>query len=754
MKKLCSVCLILALFLSVFAVMPAHAATVVHKGFEVSSSNGDVDWNAVKNAGTVNFAMLQAYNGTEKDDAFEANYANATAAGVPLGASMVLTAKTPTTAKTQVGNLLKALENKPFLYAICIYVGGDTYGSMNKATVTSIASTALATLQAGNYFTVLYMDYTFSKNNIDTDTLKQSYALCIGSGSDNDAWLMRRTSKTGKVAGVKGNVALFNTYHDFPTTIRQKGLNNVITAKGNWNGIAWDQRDNEWAWNYFGAGSVYDTACGILSTCNAINYMTGAFPDHASAKSFILDWANYAHNIGGYNPGPYGSDGGYRYIMFGTDISNPPPLQTKYGATYNFTMPITWTEVWNGANGGNNNIYVNTQTALKNYLANGAVAIAHVPGHFICLADYDPATDKFLVLDSYDYWTRENTYCDGVEWVTAAKLSGGLPALTVGGYCVLQPTVASTPEPEQTNKYPYVSGSQYMLYDGETTFEVAGDETTKTNIYLHYEDTQGDSSLKMDCTSPTSGSNNKGGYASQLLKASSNLSNYKNFGIDIYLPNDLKGIHAFKVGFYSNNREVASVRISMNDWAKGWHNITIPKSEISGNLTAVDALTYTWTNTARVKDATYILVDNVRMNNGSSSVVKSEGEQVKDMIDALPSIVVLADASAIQEVRTYYTSLAETEKAKVTNLSKLEKAEADLAALQGGTYELGDVNGDQRVDAKDALDVLKFAVGKSNLSEAQMVAAEVVGDNAINAKDALEILKYSVGKIAKFPIQG
>lgn len=68
-------------------------------------------------------------------------------------------------------------------------------------------------------------------------------------------------------------------------------------------------------------------------------------------------------------------------------------------------------------------------------------------------------------------------------------------------------------------------------------------------------------------------------------------------------------------------------------------------------------------------------------------------------------------------------------------------------------YSLGDVNSDQKVDAKDALWVLKYAVGKIQFTENQLQAAEVTGDGLCNAKDALEILKFSVSKIHKFPIE-
>ena len=62
------------------------------------------------------------------------------------------------------------------------------------------------------------------------------------------------------------------------------------------------------------------------------------------------------------------------------------------------------------------------------------------------------------------------------------------------------------------------------------------------------------------------------------------------------------------------------------------------------------------------------------------------------------------------------------------------------------TVLLGDVNGDTKINAKDVFLVLKYAVGKIQLTQEQIQGGEVNGDGFINAKDALEILKYSVEK--------
>lgn len=63
-----------------------------------------------------------------------------------------------------------------------------------------------------------------------------------------------------------------------------------------------------------------------------------------------------------------------------------------------------------------------------------------------------------------------------------------------------------------------------------------------------------------------------------------------------------------------------------------------------------------------------------------------------------------------------------------------------------GGQGMGDLNGDTKIDAKDALQVLKYAVGKAEFTIVQELNADVNEDSSINAKDALEMLKYSVGK--------
>ncbi|MBR4867879.1 MAG: dockerin type I repeat-containing protein, partial [Clostridia bacterium] len=65
----------------------------------------------------------------------------------------------------------------------------------------------------------------------------------------------------------------------------------------------------------------------------------------------------------------------------------------------------------------------------------------------------------------------------------------------------------------------------------------------------------------------------------------------------------------------------------------------------------------------------------------------------------------------------------------------------------------GDVDGDGKISAADALEVLKAVVGNVTLTEEQTIVADVDGDNRISAADALDILKKVVGKIDQFPVE-
>ncbi len=135
---------------------------------------------------------------------------------------------------------------------------------------------------------------------------------------------------------------------------------------------------------------------------------------------------------------------------------------------------------------------------------------------------------------------------------------------------------------------------------------------------------------------------------------------------------------------------------------------------------------------------------------------KAAAKQVDDLIDAL-DVKTLDDEPAVVAAREAYEALTDAQKAYVTKLAQLEAAEQAIQDLKNVvppveiTY--GDVDGDGKVSAADALEVLKSVVGKVTLTDEQKTAADVDGSGKVDATDALDILKKVVGNIDKFPVE-
>lgn len=173
------------------------------------------------------------------------------------------------------------------------------------------------------------------------------------------------------------------------------------------------QNDTKWtgAQYTYGTGTLRATGCGIFSLVNAVGYLTGL-------DMGVPNVASWAYSIGGYNAG--GADGTYRFELY-------PYVEAKYGEQYGFTVNI---------NGGNGWWSTVNNSTLKNHLANGGVAVAHVPNHFIALVGYNSSIDKFHVMDSYPTNARDSY--PGDVWLSSSHLTT-VTAMKVDWWFLISP---------------------------------------------------------------------------------------------------------------------------------------------------------------------------------------------------------------------------------------------------------------------------------------------------------------------------
>lgn len=144
---------------------------------------------------------------------------------------------------------------------------------------------------------------------------------------------------------------------------------------------------------------------------------------------------------------------------------------------------------------------------------------------------------------------------------------------------------------------------------------------------------------------------------------------------------------------------------------------------------------------------------NLRMtvdNKGYSSLklnVKPDNVRFKSSDESIATIDASGNITAVSEGKVRITAiLDETLVAKCDLSVKAEEpiiSESPETTIQPIGAVFGDVDGNGKVDAADALEVLKYAARLRDLSENEFRNADVTKSNSVDASDALKILKYA-----------
>lgn len=225
----------------------------------------------------------------------------------------------------------------------------------------------------------------------------------------------------------------------------------------------YQQGDSRWGSVVYGSWTVAESGCGILSTVNAVNYLTGNF-------IHPTELAQWAHDNDYYN-GSYGQ-GTTRWTMYAN-------VTAAFGDKYGFKV----SDLQSGT------IY---SPSLVNHLTCGGAVIVHVPNHFMAINAYDSSTGKFLVYDSSANLEKRNTSVSG-SWLTADQIHTNANT-KVDWFCLVtrtgSQTVTPTPTPTAYTVSASVAGGFGSVHFGEgvTSAKVAAGtrvnfQTTPTNGY-------------------------------------------------------------------------------------------------------------------------------------------------------------------------------------------------------------------------------------------------------------------------------
>ena len=206
------------------------------KGLDVSKFQGEVDWERVKAAG-YRFAMLRAgYGFNTVDPQFHRNASECNRIGLPIGTYWFCYAATPSSAVQEADGCLDTIAGYKLEYPVCYdieqasidYVSGEGVRitpSLAKQLVKSFCDR----IEEKGYYAMFYTNKIFLDQYLGRDIARR-YALWYARYADTfdgtDCAMWQYTSQ-GSVPGISGNVDLNLSYVDFPSVIRDAGLNRL-----------------------------------------------------------------------------------------------------------------------------------------------------------------------------------------------------------------------------------------------------------------------------------------------------------------------------------------------------------------------------------------------------------------------------------------------------------------------------------------------------------------------------------------------
>lgn len=209
------------------------------KGIDVSKHQGKIDWKKVKNAG-VEFAMIRAGYGrydNQKDPQFEANYAGAKAAGIPVGAYHYSYAKTVEQAKSEAQIFLKWIKGKTFEFPVAFDIEDNSQASLGKQLISDMIRAFCETVEAAGYYVSVYANKDWLLNRIDDDC-KKKYDTWLaewrsGEPSYTGSYGMWQYTSSGSVNGIMGRVDMNYSYKDYQSIMKANGLNGIAKSTSN-----------------------------------------------------------------------------------------------------------------------------------------------------------------------------------------------------------------------------------------------------------------------------------------------------------------------------------------------------------------------------------------------------------------------------------------------------------------------------------------------------------------------------------------
>ena len=199
------------------------------KGIDVSEEQGDINWEIVKNENEIDFVIIRAGIGNERDTKFEKNYEDAKKFGIHIGIYWTAKAFTQMEAKNEAEACKNIIKGKTFELPIYYVIDDDEIlNTINEDAILNSFYENLNSSNTTNYLCGLgsskfrgnFMPNLIDKYQIWNINSNEEYKI---TEVDYNIW---RYNEEGTIAGIDGKVALDKSIINYAK----------ITSENNYNG--------------------------------------------------------------------------------------------------------------------------------------------------------------------------------------------------------------------------------------------------------------------------------------------------------------------------------------------------------------------------------------------------------------------------------------------------------------------------------------------------------------------------------------
>lgn len=191
-------------------------------GIDVSTWNGNIDWNKVKNSGVSYVIIRTGFRGSTQgalveDNRFRQNIQGATNAGLKVGVYFFSQAVNEVEAVEEASMVLSQIKGYPITYPVFIDVepSGGRADALSSGDRTKVINAFCQTIQNGGYKAGIYANKTWLAQKMNISALSgykiwlAQYNSTVTYGGRYDMW---QYSDKGTVAGINGQVDMNLSY--------------------------------------------------------------------------------------------------------------------------------------------------------------------------------------------------------------------------------------------------------------------------------------------------------------------------------------------------------------------------------------------------------------------------------------------------------------------------------------------------------------------------------------------------------------